>query len=263
MLVIVIMQKNKCQKVLIYNLNLFIIFYVKKKNNKLTQLIKYYSLINHNLIYNNRAINRYKKDGIYLPGNLSEDLKKLKGSILNIKNCKLKESATNLVFADGNPKAKIMIIGEGPGANEDEEGTPFVGRTGQLLDKMLESINLDRNNVYITNVVNFRPPENRRPFDDEIEKYLPYLKKHIEIISPKILLLLGSTALNAIIGNEVVISKARGKWVNKKIGNCSTSIITSFHPAFLMRQPDQKKMTWIDLKMIKKKISDLKIKIEK
>ena len=236
---------------------------LKKKNNQLTKLIKYYSLINHNLIYNNRAINRYKKDGIYLPGNLSEDLKKLKSSILNIKNCKLKESATNLVFADGNPKAKIMIIGEGPGANEDEEGTPFVGRTGQLLDKMLESINLDRNNVYITNVVNFRPPENRRPFDDEIEKYLPYLKKHIEIISPKILLLLGSTALNAIIGNEVVISKARGKWVNKKIGNCSTSIITSFHPAFLMRQPDQKKMTWIDLKMIKKKISDLKIKIEK
>ena len=236
---------------------------LKKKNNKLTKLIKYYSLINHNLIYNNIAINRYKKYGVYLPGNLSEDLKKLKSSILNIKNCKLKESATNLVFADGNPKAKIMIIGEGPGANEDEEGTPFVGRTGQLLDKMLGSINLDRKNVYITNVVNFRPPENRRPFDDEIEKYLPYLKKHIEIISPKILLLLGSTALNAIIGNEVVISKARGKWINKKIGNCSTSIITSFHPAFLMRQPDQKKMTWIDLKMIKKKISDLKIKIEK
>ena len=234
-----------------------------KINTKLIKLIKYYSLINHNLIYSNKAINRYKKEGIYLSGDLGEDLKKLKASIINIKNCDLKKNATNLVFADGNPKAKIMIVGEGPGANEDRECSPFVGRAGQLLDKMLQAINLDRNNVYITNVVNYRPPENRKPTELEIARYLPYLTRHIEIINPKILLLLGSTALNTIIGNTLVISQARGKWFSKKIGKCSTSVIVSFHPAFLMRQPDQKKMSWIDLKMIKKKMFDLNIKIEK
>ena len=154
-------------------------------------------------------------------------------------------------------------MGEGPGANEDRECLPFVGRAGQLLDKMLQAINLDRNNVYITNVVNYRPPENRKPNELEIARYLPYLTRHIEIINPKILLLLGSTALNTIIGNTLVISQARGKWFSKKIGKCSTSVIVSFHPAFLMRQPDQKKMSWIDLKMIKKKMFDLNIKIEK
>ena len=235
----------------------------KKINTKLIKLIKYYSLINHNLIYNNHAINRYKKDGIYSRGSLGKNLKKLKTAISNIKNCDLKKNSTNLVFADGNPKAKIMIVGEGPGDNEDKEGFPFVGRAGQLLDNMLKAISLNRKNVYITNVVNYRPPENRKPTEVEISKYLPYLKKHIEIISPKILVLLGSTALKSIIGDDVVISKARGKWINKKVGNLNTNIIVSFHPAFLIRQPDQKKMAWIDLKMIKKKISDLNIKIEK
>ena len=154
-----------------------------------------------------------------------------------------------------------MIIGEGPGANEDKEGKPFVGRAGKLLDKMLESIKLNRKNVYISNVVNFRPPMNRRPTDDEINRYLPFLEKHIELVDPKILLLLGSTALNAIIGNEEVISKARGKWISKKIGNSNPKVIASFHPAFLMRQPEQKKYAWKDLKMIRKKISELKIKL--
>ena len=152
-----------------------------------------------------------------------------------------------------------MIIGEGPGANEDMEGIPFVGRAGKLLDKMLSSIKLDRTKVYISNVVNYRPPENRRPTEMEIERYLPYLKSHIEIINPKILLLLGSTALNTLIGNEVVISRARGKWIQKKIGTVQPWIIASFHPAFLMRQPEQKKLAWIDLKMIREKSKILKI----
>ena len=234
----------------------------KKINSKLTKLIKYYSLINYNLIYDNRSINRYKKNSLFT-GNKGVLLEKLSSSIGNIKNCELKKNANNQVFSDGNINAKIMIIGEGPGANEDKESIPFAGRAGQLLDKMMLSINLDRKNIYITNVVNYRPPENRRPTSEEVKKYLPFLIKHIEIISPKILILLGSTALNTIIGNEEVISKARGKWIEKKIGKCSTSVITSFHPAFLMRQPEQKKMAWIDLKMIKKKIADLKIKIEK
>ena len=128
------------------------------------------------------------------------------------------------MFSDGNPKSKIMFIGEAPGANEDEEGLPFVGRAGILLDKMLASINLDRTKIYISNIINYRPPDNRRPTDEEIKTYLPFITKHIEIINPKILVLLGSTAMNALIGNEVVISKMRGKWLNKKFGNCKTSV---------------------------------------
>jgi len=237
---------------------------VKKINTKLVKLIKYYNFINHNLIYDNEAINRYKiNNNLAIKGPTGKDLQELKHTITNIKNCELKKNSTNIVFSDGNPDAKIMIIGEGPGANEDLEGVPFIGKTGELLDKMLLSINLDRDNIYITNVINYRTPENRRPTEEEIVRYLPYLIRHIEIINPKILILLGSTALNAIIGDNQVISEARGKWIEKKIGKCNTSVIASFHPAFLMRQPDQKAMSWIDLKMIKKKISYLKIKIEK
>ena len=237
---------------------------VKKTNTKFIKLIKYYSLINHNLIYENEAINRYKiNNNLAITGPKGKELQELKQKIINIKNCELKRSSTNIVFSDGNPNSKIMIVGEGPGANEDLEGVPFVGKTGDLLDKMLLSINLDRDNVYITNVVNYRPPENRNPTKEEIDRYLPYLTKHIEIIDPKILILLGSSALNAVIGGEQKISEIRGKWIDKKIGRCSTSVIVSFHPAFLMRQADQKARSWIDLKMIRKKILDLKIKIEK
>ena len=232
---------------------------MKKINNKSIKLIKFYSFINHNLIYNNKAINRYKKNTFEISKDRAENLKKLKSSIINIKNCELKKNGTNIVFSDGNPKAKIMFIGEGPGQNEDQEGLPFVGRAGALLDKMLASINLDRKNVYITNVVNYRPPKNRRPTEEEINRYLPYLKKHIEIINPKILVLLGSTALNALISNANVISKARGKWIEKHFGTCKTSVIVTFHPAFLMRQPGQKKFAWVDLKMIRDKKANFKI----
>ena len=186
-------------------------------------------------------------------------MKRLEKSIRLIKNCELKKNANSLVFGDGNFNAKIMIIGEGPGAQEDVEGKPFVGRAGKLLDKMLESINLNRTKVYISNVVNYRPPANRRPTEKEIARYLPYLKNHIEIINPKILILLGSTALNTIIGDAVVISKARGKWIQKEIGIVKPWIIASFHPAFLMRQPEQKKLAWIDLKMVRDKIKNLKL----
>ena len=226
---------------------------IKKNNYKPIKLIKYYKLINHNLIYNNKAINRYKKDIFEISADKLENLTRLKKSINSIKNCSLKDNARNMVFSDGNPKSKIMLIGEAPGANEDDEGLPFVGRAGALLDKMLASINLDRKKVYISNIINYRPPDNRRPTDEEIKRYLPFISKHIEIINPKILVLLGSTAMNALIGNEVVISKMRGKWIEKKFGNCKTSVIITFHPAFLMRQPVQKKMAWIDLKMIRDK----------
>ncbi len=229
------------------------------KKNNLIKLIKYYKLINHNLIYNDKAINRYKKDKFGISEDKSKQLIFLKKSIINLKNCELKKRAKNIVFSDGNPKSKIMLIGEAPGANEDQEGLPFVGRAGQLLDKMLSAINLDRKKVYISNIINYRPPENRKPTDEEIKRYLPFITKHIEIINPKILVLLGSTAMNALVGNEFVISKMRGKWLNKKYGSCQTSVIITFHPSFLMRQPMQKKNAWIDLKMIREKKENLKI----
>ena len=227
-------------------------------NNKLTKLIKYYSLINHNLIFSNKSINRYNQIQPKIQKDKSENLQRLRENINEIKNCKLKENASNLVFSDGNPNSKVMIIGEGPGANEDKEGLPFVGRAGQLLDKMLHAINLSRKNVYITNVVNYRPPENRKPTEKEVERYLPYLKKHIEIIEPQIILLLGSTAMNAILQVTDVISKMRGKWYEIEINKCKVSSIVSFHPAYLLRQPDQKKFSWIDLKMIRDKLKKLK-----
>ena len=156
----------------------------------------------------NRTINK--------PKSLDKQLmlKNLKSKIEQIKDCELKNNASQIVFNDGDFKSPLMIVGEGPGQKEDELGKPFVGDAGQLLDKMFKAININRHKTYITNVVNFRPPMNRKPSEDEIARYLPFLKEHIEIISPKILLLLGSTALNALVGSEVVISKARGKSVS-------------------------------------------------
>ena len=227
-------------------------------NQKLINLIEYYNLINANFLLSNRSLKRTTENTtLTFSGNKLEKLTKLKKKIELIKNCDLKKNATSLVFSDGNINSKIMIIGEGPGANEDIEGKPFVGRAGKLLDKMLYAIQLDRTKVYISNVVNYRPPENRKPTEEEIKRYLPYLKSHIEVINPKILLLLGSTALNTLVGNEVVISKARGQWIHKAIGKAKPWIIASFHPAFLMRQPEQKKLAWIDLKMIRDKLKNL------
>ena len=232
----------------------------KNLNQKLIDLIEYYNLANINLLLSEDTLKRGPDDTtVMLSGTKLQKLQKLKNKIHNIKNCELKKSATNLVFGDGNINAKIMIIGEGPGAQEDAAGIPFVGRAGKLLDKMLDAIQLDRSKVYISNVVNYRPPENRRPTEIEIKRYLPYLKNHIEIINPKILVLLGSTALNTLIGNEIVISKARGNWIQKEIGKIKPWIIASFHPAFLMRQTEQKKLAWIDLKMIREKSKILKI----
>ena len=229
-------------------------------NQKLINLIEHYNLINANFLLSNKPLKRtiqttahtFSKDKL-------EKLNNLKKKMQLISNCDLKKNATNLVFGDGNINSKIMIIGEGPGAQEDIEGKPFVGRAGKLLDKMLTAIQLNRTKVYISNVVNYRPPANRKPTEVEIERYLPYLKSHIEIINPKILMLLGSTALNTLIGNQVVISKARGQWIQKEIGLAKPWIIASFHPAFLMRQPEQKKLAWIDLKMVRDKSKILKI----
>ena len=209
--------------------------------------------------YENKPINRIKKPLEQLDKSVL--LKKLEKEINEIKECELKKNSNNLVFSDGDFNSPVMIVGEGPGQREDELRKPFVGEAGLLLNKMLNAINIDRNKIYITNVVNFRPPNNRKPEKSEINRYSYYLRKHISIINPKILILLGSTAMESLLGSNVKISKIRGIWkeiiINDKVYN---SIVT-FHPAYLLRQPDQKKYSWLDLKEIKKKIDLINIKL--
>lgn len=188
-------------------------------------------------------------------------LEKLKDKILNITDCELKKNSTQIVFGDGNPQSPIMIIGEGPGQKEDEMGKPFVGDAGALLNKMLEAINIKRPKIYITNVVNYRPPNNRKPEPSEINRYSAFLREHINIINPKILILMGSTAMEALFGQTLKISKERGKWKELIVNQNTYETILTFHPAYLLRQPDQKKYSWTDLKMIRKRIDELKISI--
>ena len=188
--------------------------------------------------------------------NKISSLEQLKSYMSNFKGCELYKSSTNMVFSDGNPKSKIMLIGEAPGHDEDIQGKPFVGRSGKLLDKMLEAIELNREKVYIANIIPWRPPSNRRPTDEEIEICLPFIKKHIELIKPKVLMLLGSTATFALLKNTEGITKIRGKWVDLNLNSISVPTLPTFHPAFLLRQPAQKKHVWEDLKSLKNKVSN-------
>ena len=164
-----------------------------------------------------------------------------------------------MVFSDGSHKSSLMIVGEGPGDTEDTQGKPFVGDAGILLNKMLNAINIKRENVYITNVINYKTPNNRRPESSEIKRYSVFLREHISIISPKILILMGSTAMEALLGQRLKISKERGRWKEVIINKKTFLTFLTFHPAYLLRQPDQKKFSWEDLKIIRKKIDELKI----
>ncbi len=210
-------------------------------------------------IFDNAPINRFRKnkenDGT------DKKLIDLKDKIKSIEDCELKKFAKNIVFADGDPKSRIMLVGEGPGEKEDIEGKPFVGDAGVLLNKMLNAIKIKRENIYITNVVNYRPPNNRKPEISEINRYSVFLREHISIIKPKILILMGSTAMEALFGQKLKISKERGKWKEIIINQETFLTFLTFHPAYLLRQPDQKKFSWEDLKNIRKKIDELKIKI--
>ncbi len=184
-------------------------------------------------------------------------IEELKLAIKNFDKCELKKNALNTVISDGNPNAKIMLIGEAPGADEDKEGIPFVGRAGKLLNKMLEAINLSRDNVYITNIVPWRPPGNRQPKNEEIIMCLPFVQKHIELINPDILVLLGGTAAKAILLTEEGVMKLRGRWHEYSSYGLQNPIPTRviFHPAFLLRSPTYKKDTWLDLQKIESRLN--------
>ena len=210
-------------------------------------------------IFDSKPINRFKNKPTI--ESINSKLNNLKTKINNIYNCDLKNNAKQIVFSDGNSMSPIMIVGEGPGQKEDELGKPFVGDAGQLLNKMLAAINIKRENVYITNVVNYRPPNNRKPEPAEINRYSEFLREHILIIDPKILILMGSTAMEALLGSKIKITKERGVWKEVIINNKTYIVMITFHPAYLLRQADQKKYSWADLKEIRKKIDELKLKV--
>ncbi len=226
--------------------------------NKETLNQEFLKSIESEYIFDNAPINRFIKNKEN--GGINKKLVDLKSKIKSIEDCELKKFAKNIVFSDGNPNSQIMLVGEGPGEKEDAQGKPFVGDAGILLNKMLNAIKIKRENIYITNVVNYRPPNNRKPEISEINRYSVFLREHISIINPKILILMGGTAMEAIFGQKLKISKERGKWKETIINQKTFLTILTFHPAYLLRQPDQKKFSWEDLKNIRKKIDELKIK---
>ena len=217
------------------------------------------NIIDYNYIFDEKPIKRIKTKPTL--ENSKSRLDSLKNKIRAIENCDLKKNASKIVFADGNIQSPIMIVGEGPGQKEDELGKPFVGDAGNLLNKMLKAINVNRDKIYITNVVNYRPPNNRKPEPNEINRYSEFLKEHISIINPKILILMGSTAMEAILGSNKRISQERGQWKEVIIKQKNYKTIVTFHPAYLLRKPDQKKFSWKDLKIIRKKIDQQNIVI--
>ena len=211
---------------------------VKEKNQNDIMGQQLVNSLEIDYIFANKPINRLEnKPTIEM---VKSKLNDLQEKIKNIKNCELKSNAKQIVFSDGNFKNSIMIVGEGPGQKEDELGKPFVGDAGQLLNKMLTAINLKRESVYITNVVNYRPPNNRKPETAEINRYAEFLREHISIIDPRILVLMGSTAMEALFGSKIKISKERGVWKELIINNKTYLTMITFHPAYLLRQADQK-----------------------
>ncbi len=187
----------------------------------------------------------------------SETLQELYSNIKNCQKCPFGANRTHFVFGEGNPNADVMIIGEAPGADEDRIGKPFVGKAGQLLTKIIESVNFTRDEVYIANIVKCRPPNNKTPIEEEWKECLPYLIKQIEIIKPKILLLLGAVPFKALIGGQHQITKERGQVFYFQ----GISTIPTFHPAYLLRNPAAKKDVWQDVQLLRKIFEEKKYNI--
>jgi len=187
----------------------------------------------------------------------------LRTAMAGFAGCPLKATAKNLVFADGNPQAKIMLVGEAPGRDEDIQGLPFVGRSGQLLDRMLASIGLNRETVYISNVLPWRPPGNRTPTPAETAMCLPFILRHIELVGPKVLVCVGGVSAKELFGTKTGITRLRGQWKDfdpAAIGGPAGEkipAIAMLHPAYLLRQPAQKRLAWRDLLSLKDKMAEL------
>ena len=184
----------------------------------------------------------------------SDNYQKLREKALKCSRCQLREGCNGVVMGEGNIKNKIMLIGEGPGANEDRLGRPFVGRAGKLMDKILKAVNLEREELYITNVIKCRPPGNRVPHQNEFEACVSILRAEIELIQPKVIVTLGSTATKYLINPEESITKVRGKWFQRG----DIFFLPTFHPAYLLRNENMKKYSWYDFKLIKKAADRIK-----
>jgi uracil-DNA glycosylase len=179
-------------------------------------------------------------------------LEALRALLETFDGCALKHTATRLVFADGNPQARIMFVGEAPGRDEDIEGLPFVGRSGKLLDRMIAAIGLDRSKAYIANVIPWRPPGNRTPTPQETQICLPFIQRQIELVNPDVLVTLGNPSTQTLLQTREGIMRTRGKWHNYDTGTRTIRAIATFHPAYLLRSPSYKRMSWLDLRAIAK-----------
>ena len=222
--------------------------------------------IDSNFIFDENPINRLKniaknlkKEGDVNQIDKEKELNELKLQINSINDCSLKDNSKRIVFGDGNINSPIMLVGEAPGIEGDKTGLSFLGETGSLLNKMLLAINIKKENVYSTYAVNFRPPEDRKPTPTEIKRYSNFLQKQISIIKPKIIILMGSTAMESLTGLNSKISIERGKWKEVIVKNTNYNVIITFNPSYLLRVPENKKYSWEDLKNIKKKINEMKI----
>ena len=212
-------------------------------------------------IFNSKPINRFKNVNDNKYKDKTKKLLDLKEKINSIENCNLRKNSNKLILGSGDIDSPIMLIGEAPGEKEDNPELSFQGEVGELLNKMLSAINIKREKVYTTYSVNFRPPEDRKPTSQEIKNYSKFLKEHVSIINPKIIILMGSTAMEAITGINGKISNERGKWKEIIINNITFPLMITFSVSYLIRFPDNKKFSWSDLKKIRQKIRDLNIKI--
>jgi DNA polymerase len=238
---------------------------INQKTNYDSELL---NSIGSKFIFNENPINRLentnnnlKNDNNVGDADKKRELDLLKLKIESIEDCNLKDNSKKLVLGDGNINSSIMLVGEAPGAEEDKLGLTFMGDTGTLLKKMLAAINIKKENIYSTYAVNFRPPEDRKPNFTEIKRYSQFLQKQISIIKPKIIILMGSTAMESLTGLNSKISIERGKWKEVIVKNTNYNVIITFNPSYLLRVPENKKHSWADLKKIRQKIIDLKLDI--
>ena len=236
----------------------------KTLNQNAKNVQKLIQTIEPDFIFSSKTINRFKlaeKISENKNQNKLEKLLELKDKINSIQNCNLKENSKNFILGDGDINSPFMLIGESPGEAEDLSGLTFQGETGNLLNKMLMAIDINKKKIYSTYSVNFRPPDDRKPTTQEIKRYSIFLKDHISIIDPKIIVLMGSTAMEAVTGLNEKITNERGKWNEIILKNKTYPIMITFSPSYLIRFPENKKFSWEDLKKIRQKIKDLNITI--
>ena len=235
-----------------------------KSDHNLVYTDEFINTIEQDFVFSNKPINRFKVKLETTKNQNAEKktlLEELKKNINSIENCNLKSNSNHLILGDGKPDSPIMLIGEAPSAIEDESGKTFQGEVGTLLDKMLLAIEIKRDSVYLSYAINFRPPEDRKPTSQEIKRYSIFLKKHISIIDPKLIIVMGSSAMEALTGSGNKISKERGNWKEIILDNKTYPMMISFNPSYLIRFPENKKYSWEDLKKIRDKIKELKIKL--